>query len=106
MDDLHDDCNGTIRISNISKANSGITEDHDHYYTIRKQTVLEPPTKASNRNYYLIPNDVSNVIVMNIDVEKGGAGYKNTLFAYIETDGVPRWAQLLVKDATNETGMT
>ena len=106
FDDLHDDCNGTIRISNISKANSGITEDHDHYYTIRKQTVLEPPTKASNRNYYLIPNDVSNVIVMNIDVEKGGAGYRNTLFAYIETDGVPRWAQLLVVDATNQTGMS
>ena len=26
--------------------------------------------------------------------------------AYIETDGVPRWAQLLVVDATNQTGMS
>tara|TARA_B100000401_G_scaffold25586_1_gene15275 strand:+ start:158 stop:4507 length:4350 start_codon:yes stop_codon:yes gene_type:complete len=106
LDSAHDDCNGTIRISRIDVANTETIEMDDHYYSNRKQTVLEPPTKDANKNYYLIPYDVSNVIIMNIDLEKGKAGYRNTLMAYIETDGVPRWAQLLVVDATNQTGMS
>tara|TARA_A100001388_G_scaffold22511_1_gene14740 strand:+ start:453 stop:4841 length:4389 start_codon:yes stop_codon:yes gene_type:complete len=106
LDGHGDDCNGTIRISRVDKASTGNIEMDNHFYSIRKQTIEEPPTKDSNKNYYLIPNDVNNTILMNIDVEKGRAGYRNTLMAYIETDGVPRWAQLLVVDATNEAGMT
>jgi len=106
LDGAHPDCNGTIKISREDKSNTGGNEMDNHFYSIRKQTVQEPPTKDSNKNYYQIPHDVMNMLVINIDVEKGKAGYRNTLMAYIETDGVPRWAQLLIYDATNETGLS
>lgn len=79
---------------------------NNHKYSIDAQTYQTPPTKASGKNYYHIPNDIHDALQIKCVLERGGAGYQNALGVYIaEPGGNPVWGAIIEPSATTNTGM-
>lgn len=86
------------------KGNGGTHKNHK--YSIDAQTYQKPPTKEGGKNYYHIPGDIHDALLIKCVLERGGAGYQNALGVYIaRPGGDPVWGMIIEPQATTSTGM-
>ena len=77
----------------------------DHKYSIDGDYQGGMPTKVPDHFCYRIPIDAKADLNIQMDVEKGGAGYDNALGFYLADETGPKIGRIVVTSASNGTEM-
>ena len=77
----------------------------DHRYTIDGDFIGGLPKQIPDRYAYRIPADPVADLNIEMDVEKGTAGYNNAMGFYLANDNGPQWGRVVVTSARGGTNM-
>ena len=77
----------------------------DHRYSIDSEFVGGMPKKIPKRWCYRIPNEVKADLNVQMDVEKGTAGYDNAVGFYLADETGPKYGRVIVTSARNGTNL-
>ena len=77
----------------------------DHRYSIDGEFVGGMPKKIPKRWCYRIPNEVKADLNVQMDVEKGLAGYDNAVGFYLADETGPKYGRVIVTSARNGTNL-
>ena len=77
----------------------------DHRYSIDSEFEGGMPKKIPKRWCYRIPNEVKADLNIQMDVEKGTAGYDNAVGFYLADETGPKYGRVIVTSARNGTNL-
>ena len=77
----------------------------DHRYSIDSEFEGGMPKKIPKRWCYRIPNEVKADLNVQMDVEKGTAGYDNAVGFYLADETGPKYGRVIVTSARNGTNL-